>query len=142
MVGGARQQRSVRVRAFPGRRSPALASFLGILAILVNVTAPLGVSNPVRAAELATGGVTILCSAAGPIAVDAKGLPVPLRHPAPPCAFCLPLMQGALGLPDLTGSVLAWENRIVGEAFFGEQASLRQPPPRVAAPFARGPPFA
>jgi hypothetical protein len=126
------------VSAFPGRRSPALASFFSILAILVNVTAPLGVSNLVRAAELAPVGATILCSAAGPIAVDANGLP--LRHPAPLCAFCVPL--GALGLPDLTGSVLAWENRIVGEAVFGEQAYLRQPSRRPAAPFARGPPFA
>ncbi len=140
MAGGARKQRSVRVTALHGRPSPSLASFLGLLAVLVNITAPLGLSAPVRAAELATGGVTIICGAAGPMAIDAKGLPVPFRHPAPLCAFCLPLMQGALDLPDLTGSVLAWENRIVREAFFGEEASRDQPPTRSAAPFARGPP--
>jgi hypothetical protein len=142
-MSGARRNRCVRARAAPADWSrPRAASFLGVLAILVNIIAPLGLPASIRAAELTTDGVTIVCTAAGPVAVDSKGLPVPGGRPEPICAFCLPLMQGALDPPDTIGAALACESRVAGEALVCEPPVCGRPLTRSAAHFARGPPLA
>lgn len=73
--------------------------------VLCGVVLSLGTARATVAAETRGSGWTIVCTAAGPLAVPADGSSAtrapaddPAAALAPTCVFCLPLMHGDVAL--------------------------------------------
>ena len=146
MASGAKGRRggaSTRSASARGRRWLAYA--FGLVAIVINLVAPLAIAARVGTAgldrRLATNDALVICAEGGLTALDWRDLPAHKARFEPQCAFCLPLLSGSIQPPDPdAASFPPPPSAAIAVAFAEPAASTTPLRSRLGAP-PRGPPL-